>query len=105
MNLIAQLKRFMQPAPAAMCSAEERDFVRRMSGGACRVRYCGRTDLVGLKIIGTHCGIRVEQAPQGRFVRVIKMIRGREVITAEAHPLRLDRNKKVILAGIRDLVH
>ena len=105
MNLIAQLKRFMHPAPAAACSPEEREFVRRMSGGACRVRYCGRADLVGLKIIGTHCGIRVEQAPHGRFVRVIKMIRGREVITAEAHPLRLDRNKKVILAGIKDLVH
>ena len=105
MNLIAQLKQFMNPKPQSACSPEERDFVRRISGAACRVRYCGRSDLVGLKVIGTHYGIRVEQAPNGRFVRVIKMIRGREVITATAHPLRTDRNKNVIVSGIKDLVH
>ena len=105
MSLITQLKRFMQPKPQSKRSPEECEFVRRVGGGACLVRYCGRADLVGLKIVGTHCGIRVEQAPRGRFVRVIKMIRGREVITAEAHPLRVDRNKNIILSGMRELVH
>lgn len=105
MKLVAQLKHFMNPKPKTICSNEEREFVRRVSGAACRVHYCGRSDLVGLKIIGTHSGIRVEQAPRGRFARVIKMVRGREVITAEARPLRVDRNKNVIVSGIKDLVH
>ena len=104
MNLIAQLKQLMNPRPKSECSPEERDFVRRISGAACRVRYCGRSDLVGLKIVGTHSGIRIEQAPHGRYARVLKMIRGREVITAEAHPLRVDRHKNVVISGIRDLV-
>lgn len=74
---------------------EERTIVKMFGGSAVRVRYCGDKNLVGLMILGRHAGIRIEQAPAGRLIRKMDVIKGEVIPSRATKKLRLKEDGRI----------
>lgn len=83
---------------------QERLFVRQFGDKPAVVKYTGRESLVGLRVLGKHSGLRIEQNADGRYIRAIDIVNGVEVPTSRKLKLRFRDSAKMLVPGVRSWV-
>lgn len=85
---------------------EERDFVRRYGTKATIVRYSGRDDMVGLRVLGKSSGFQIEagEKPGERYFRVLTVEGLNVVTTPRKLALRFADSLHHLVTGTRSWV-
>jgi hypothetical protein len=88
----------------AHTSKEEREFVRQFGSKPVTIMYAGRADMVGLRVLGSNRGFRIEQGASGRYLRAIEIVNGRQVLTSRKLRLRFRDSQTMLVPGVRSWV-
>lgn len=94
----------LKPANRPTCTVAERTFVKQFGDKPSVVTYCGREDLVGLRVVGRSRGFRIEHTPKGRILRAIEIVNGRLVPTTRTLALRFKDSARMLVPGVRSWV-